>query len=174
MRTIDHKDWLVIHTSYPSYIRLREARHEIYGRHSFQTLPSPSKRNELAALETARAIAGFMATRYPHIFQVTPRGAEKSVDGWDVRGIKRLAQPAMDLPEKQWTLLDLGQGGDDPMRVAGELTPDDLAVLLPEESGDDKGQYRFIAGSICTPGFWRLDEKLGEWARRMVDRRYEF
>lgn len=26
---------------------------------------------------------------------------------------------------------------------------------------DEKGEYRFQAGSICTAGFWRLEDKIG-------------
>lgn len=162
IRTIPQQDWLHIHCSYPSYIRLRQARHEIYKEHSVRTLPSASKRNELAALEVARAIAGFLANRYPSMFEVSPKGAERSSDGWDIRGVRRFAQPHLNLEERKWTLLDLGKGGDDPMKVAGELLPDDLAIMMADEEGDTKGQYRFVAGSVCTPGFWRLDEKLGE------------
>lgn len=173
VRSIPATEWLHIHASYPSYIRLREARHATYGQHSVRTLPSTSEahpnRNNLAALETARAIAGYMANRYPRLFEVSPPGSEKSTDGWDIRGVRRrpAEETGLGLPEKEWKLLDLGEeGGDDPMRVAGELVPDDLAIMMPELEGEAVGQYRFVAGSICTPGFWRLDEKLGEWLRR--------
>jgi len=109
-------------------------------------------------------MAAYLSARYPDLFRLELD--EKSQGGGPfgehVRGITRLACPEMELPQAHWTLLD--SGGDDPMRVAGELVPDDLALLLPDDGAepDERGfvQYRLIAASICTAGFWRLKDKL--------------
>ncbi|PWN49278.1 hypothetical protein IE53DRAFT_388526 [Violaceomyces palustris] len=198
IRPLDPTQWLVLHSSYPSYAALRLARHEVYAEKSCRTLappktmsygrPYPSLTSEnpnvdphrLAALEAARCIASFLAHRYPMLFELEPKEAfGKQDDGWSVKAIRRVALPSAGLKEMRWTLideydvqgaLDRGEQCDDPMRVAGELVPDDLAILLPdpkgkeEEGGEEAGSstsYRFIAGSICTAGFWRLTDKIG-------------
>lgn len=165
IRFIPQTEWFQLYRSYPAYIRLRTLRQAKNGGDCVNTVAHPSNRNREAALEAARAMAAYLSARYPDLFEV--QLAEKRHDpgpfGEHVRAITRLACSEMDMPRAHWTLLD-GIEGDDPMRVAGELVPDDLALLLPDDDAvpDERGfvQYRLIAGSICTAGFWRLCDKL--------------
>ena len=153
IRALDRRDWLHMYASYPSYIALREARHAAMGAACVRTLPG----HEGAALEAARLIATFLARRYPHIISVHPA---PRADGHNVTRVSRAPLPG--LPAKTWSLTD--HDAHDAMRVAGELVPDDLAILAPEAEGQGEGeggQHRFVAGSICTAGFWRLEDKLG-------------
>jgi hypothetical protein len=93
------------------------------------------------------------------------------------------------LQKKSWNLLDENEVlfdddgsriiGDNPIKTAGELIPDDLAVLLPDpvkseedskQTTKDRGireEYRLVAGSICTAGFWRLKDKIGRTLREI-------
>jgi hypothetical protein len=166
IRFIPQTEWFLLYKSYPSYIRLRQLRHISNGSDCVDTVAHPSHRNKLAALEAARGIAAYLSARYPDLFRLDLE--EKKLDagpfGENVRGITRLSCPEMNLPQAHWTLLDVEAGGDDPMRVAGELVPDDLALLLPDDNAepDERGflQYRLISASICTAGFWRLKDKL--------------
>jgi hypothetical protein len=165
IRFIPQTEWLQLYRSYPSYIRLRELRHSTNGSDCVDTVPHPCSRNRMAALEAARSIAAYLAARYPDLFSLDideKGGLDAGPFGENVRGITRLASTEMDLPQAHWTLLEVG--GDDPMRVAGELVPDDLALLLPDDGAgpDERGflQYRLISASICTAGFWRLKDKL--------------
>lgn len=45
--------------------------------------------------------------------------------------------------------------GDEPLLVAGRLTQQDLAILVPSNQG-----HRLGAGLVCFPAHWRLREKL--------------
>lgn len=188
IRPLNQALWLPLHSSYPSYIKLREARHSTYGSKSCQILPSnptqsaPSdySKNRLAALEAARTISAFLANRFPKLFKVFPEGSEKVDDGWGIKKVVRLEILEGRLEEKSWNLLDEdeliekeknGEAIDCPMMCAGELVPDDLALLLPDpQSSTQEGvspEYRLIAGSICTAGFWRLEDKIGTTLREI-------
>ncbi|PWY97807.1 hypothetical protein BCV70DRAFT_166146 [Testicularia cyperi] len=195
IRSLDPKEWLCLQSSYPSYAVLRAKRHQIYGERSVQILPGPVASSEaaplsptnpnidqhrLAALEVARAIAWYLTNRYPSLFSAMPKGAaQRNDDGWSITSITRRDLPSTGMPEFTWRLLDeydaqealkAGEHVDCPMRVAGELVPDDLAIMMPESiPAADKDafpsgvetQYRFVAGSICTAGFWRMSDKIG-------------
>lgn len=164
IRFIPQTEWFQLYRSYPAYMRLRRLRHSNNGSDCVDTVPHPSNRNREAALEAARAMAAYLCARYPDLFRLDMASKEQDsgLYGENVRGVTRLANTDMNLPAAHWTLLD--EGGDDPMRVAGELVPDDLALLLPDDGAgpDERGflQYRLISASICTAGFWRLKDKL--------------
>ncbi|UZJ55003.1 hypothetical protein CBS101457_004323 [Exobasidium rhododendri] len=168
IRFIPQTDWFQLYKSYPSYIRLRRLRHISNGSDSVDTVAHPTNRNTKAALELARGIAAYLSARYSDLFQLDLGDGclDAGPFGENVRGITRLECREMDLPQAHWTLLEVGEGGDDPMRVAGELVPDDLALLLPDDDAepDERGfvQYRLISASICTAGFWRLKDKLNK------------
>lgn len=173
IRFIDETEWFTLYKSYPSYIRLRELRHKVMGKECVATVAHPTHRNKLAALEASRSIAAYLGAKYPDLFQVElAAGAESPGHfGEDIRAVHRIESRHLDLPAKRWSLADLDEKGNsndgsetDPMLVAGELVPDDLAILLPDDDSlpDDRGalEYRLIAGSICTAGFWRLSDKI--------------
>lgn len=174
IRFIPETQWFELYKSYPAYIRLRELRHAQRGKECVDVVADPKKRNLQAALEAARSIAAYLAAQYPEVFrvEVAPHALHNGSGnfGENVRAVERLRCDALSLPFKRWTLNDLEDtridGGEycNPMQVAGELVPDDLALLLPDEDGepDERGalHYRLIAGSICTAGFWRLSDKL--------------
>ncbi|GAA5902050.1 hypothetical protein JCM8208_006673 [Rhodotorula glutinis] len=153
--------WLQLDNEYPTTIKLRAARMADPALMSSHTRPG----HHAHALETLVEIASFLSLRFPKLFTVsrTPyvaadssthgdsaagagAGAVKVIhnlvtgDVWDLEAIEREEGP-------EWN----------PMRVAGHLLPDDLAVMVEDENGE----YRFQAGSICTAGFWRLKDKIG-------------
>lgn len=167
IRFIPQTEWFTLYRSYPSYMRLRRLQHLQKGDNVVDIVPHPTNRNAIACLEVARAMACFLSAKYPQLFKlhlVEGKGNDAGSFGENIRGITRLECKEMNLEEAHWTLFDIGKGGDNPMQVAGELVPDDLAILLPDDDAepDERGflQYRFIGGSICTPGFWRLKDKL--------------
>ncbi|PWN31337.1 uncharacterized protein FA14DRAFT_128341 [Meira miltonrushii] len=150
IRFIPEVQWFQLYRSYPAYIRLRQLRHKNKGRECCDIVPHPKQRNILAALEVARSISAYLNARYPDLFRIELcHGAKDAGNfGENVRAIQQQIDPS----------------SYNPMAVAGELVPDDLALLLPDDDAvpDDRGavQYRLIAGSICTAGFWRLRDKL--------------
>lgn len=178
IRFIPETQWFELYKSYPAYIRLRQLRHSGQGKECCDIVPHPTQRNTLAALEAARSISAYLSARYPDLFQLELcQGAKDAGNfGENVRAVKRLeCKDGINLPYKRWLLPDLDDtaalkskqtdpANYNPMAVAGELVPDDLALLLPDDDAipDERGalQYRFIAGSICTAGFWRLRDKL--------------
>lgn len=52
-----------------------------------------------------------------------------------------------------WNLTDFAQ---QPLDLAGRLVQEDLCLLLPQD-----GVYVLVAGSVCFPFRWRLQDKLG-------------
>lgn len=50
-----------------------------------------------------------------------------------------------------------GVTGDEALWEASLGVADDLVVMLP----DQRGRYRLVAASLCSPSDWRLEEKLG-------------
>lgn len=54
-------------------------------------------------------------------------------------------------------LVSLTEEWTDGLYCCAVLQQDDLAVMVEDENGE----YRFQAGSICTAGFWRLEDKIG-------------
>lgn len=178
IRFIPEVQWFELYKSYPAYIRLRQLRHKSKGRECCDIVPHPKQRNTLAALEVARSISAYLTARYPDLFRLELcQGAKDAGSfGENVRAIQRLeCMDGINLPYKRWPLPNIDDkialqseqidpSSYNPMAVAGELVPDDLALLLPDDDAvpDDRGavQYRLIAGSICTAGFWRLRDKL--------------
>ncbi|KAK4705129.1 hypothetical protein P7C70_g1080, partial [Phenoliferia sp. Uapishka_3] len=115
-------------------------------------------------MECLSEIASFLAARYPHLFEVTratfqaakPETHGDSLvgeQGGAVRTVKNLVTGEF----WDFNQLDKEDPGWNPMKIAGLLQQDDLACMV---EGED-GQYFFQAGSICTAGFWRLQDKIG-------------
>jgi alpha-1,2-mannosyltransferase len=91
-----------------------------------------------AAQETLELLSKYLVMRYPTLFQYTNEREE---------AIRILAT------NEVYPIVN----SDDPMKYSGLLIQDDLAIMM---EGPD-GLYYLRAGSICLPGFWRLEDKFG-------------
>ncbi|KAF8754207.1 hypothetical protein RHS01_06197 [Rhizoctonia solani] len=102
-------------------------------------------------------IGEYLTRRYPHVFRVVSRVKHTPNDlSWDSLGEIEIIEI---IPlNVRYNLQE-----EDPMKVSGLLVQDDLALML---EGKDS-RYYFQAGSICTPGFWRMRDKIGHPLERI-------
>ncbi|GAA5871021.1 hypothetical protein JCM1840_007572 [Sporobolomyces johnsonii] len=155
--------WLQIDNLYPSYLALRQSRTTQLGPKVTRTLPGYHSHS----LEALCEIASFLSVRFPCLFEVTrvkydpadERTFGDSIVGEEagsVAAVKNLVTgETFDVGE-----IEEKEGSEwNPMQVAGLLLQDDLALMVQDPPSG--GQYRFVAGSICTAGSWRLRDKLG-------------
>ncbi|GAA5851708.1 hypothetical protein JCM8547_001180 [Rhodosporidiobolus lusitaniae] len=118
------------------------------------------------ALEALREICSFLSTRFPRLFTVerlpyiphdsTTHG--DSVVGKEAGAICKIENKITgDIFD--FRRIEAEEGPEwNPIKIAGLLLMDDIVILV---EGDD-GQYRFQAGSNCTPGFWRFPDMIGK------------
>ena len=101
-------------------------------------------------------ICSFLAKRYPHYFKVS-RGkyearlsgtAGDSISGKEAGSVTSITNFITGDVFDFDTLRNEEGEAWDPMKYAGLLQQDDLAVMVE----DSNGEYRFQAGSICTAG----------------------
>ena len=90
-----------------------------------------------AALETMELLSEYLVARYPSMFVFEKIDGQQRI---------RISKTGESYPINS----------DDPLKYAGLLIEDDLALMM---EGDD-GQYYLRAGSILLPGFWRLEDKI--------------
>ncbi|QRW17918.1 hypothetical protein RhiXN_02842 [Rhizoctonia solani] len=113
------------------------------------------------ARELVNEIGEYLTRRYPHVFRVVSRVKHTPNDlSWDSLGEIEIIEI---IPlNVRYNLQE-----EDPMKVSGLLenssVQDDLALML---EGKDS-RYYFQAGSICTPGFWRMRDKIGHPLERI-------
>lgn len=138
IRPMQWEDWIQLDRDFIRYHELKKARGLARGDKVVSTLPG----YEALAREACTEVAAFLAMRYPHLVRCTP-DKETGV----VRHVELLPTG------ETWDL-----STSDPMAVAGLLQQDDIALLAEDENGE----YRFVAGSICLAGSWRLEDKLGQ------------
>ncbi|GAA5914487.1 hypothetical protein JCM6882_003037 [Rhodosporidiobolus microsporus] len=157
----DSNTWLHIDNHYSSILGVRTARTADASLRCTSTQPG----FHAHALEALCEIASYMSTRFPQLFKVTRTAySPKKPETWgdSIVGKEGGAIVAVEnclTGEKfNFAEIEAKEGKDwNPMRVAGLLLQDDLAVMVE----DEQGHYRFQAGSICTAGFWRLQDKIG-------------
>ncbi|GAA5966359.1 hypothetical protein JCM21900_005146 [Sporobolomyces salmonicolor] len=155
--------WLQIDALYPSYLALRHSRTTQLGPKVTRTLPGYHDH----ALEVLCEIASFLSVRFPRLFEVARmkyNPADERTFGDSIAGAEAGAVTSVQNMVTGGTFdfeeLEEREGREwNPMRVAGLLLQDDLALMVQDPSSG--GQYRFVAGSICTAGSWRLRDKLG-------------
>ncbi|GAA5921925.1 hypothetical protein JCM1841_004997 [Sporobolomyces salmonicolor] len=153
--------WLQLDNAYSSILKVRTERTLDLSLQSTATQPT----FHAHALEALCEIASFLSTRFPQLFRVAratydPR--HPATHGDSIVGPEGGAVVAVDnlvTGERfDFAEIEATEGPEwNPMRVAGLLLQDDLAVMVE----DEQGHYRLRAGSICTAGFWRLQDKVG-------------
>ncbi|TNY24390.1 hypothetical protein DMC30DRAFT_413325 [Rhodotorula diobovata] len=153
--------WLQLDNEYADTIRLRATRMSDPSLVSSRTQPG----YHAHALESLVEMASFLSLRFPKLFTVErtsyvrsdPSSHGDSTAGKEAGAIRVIHNH---VTGEVWDLevVERAEGPEwDPMRVAGHLVQDDLAVVVEDENGE----YRFQAGSVCTAGFWRLQDKIG-------------
>ncbi|CAE6410503.1 unnamed protein product [Rhizoctonia solani] len=161
IRSMSFDDWIQIDNRYAHYHAIRTRRTETGGINVVRTMPANEEfgvpGGELAARELVNELAEYLTRRYPHVFRVFSRVKYTPNDlSWDNLGEIEVIE-----------ILPLGVRynlqEEDPMKVSGLLVQDDLALML---EGKDS-RYYFQAGSICTPGFWRMRDKIGHPLERI-------
>ncbi|KAL1406723.1 hypothetical protein Q8F55_006127 [Vanrija albida] len=118
-----------------------------------------------AALECLCETASFLALRYPKLFRVERRRyapADESTWGDSFVNVEDGAVKVVHnlVTGDVWDFdaIEREEGNDwNPMKVAGQLTVEDLAMLCE----NDNQEYIFQAGHVATQGHWRFREKLG-------------
>ncbi|KZT50556.1 hypothetical protein CALCODRAFT_180602 [Calocera cornea HHB12733] len=153
LRSMQWPEWIELDNRYREYHTIRSNRMRIRGSKAVRTMPAcpgvPGGAD--AAREVMYELAEYLSRRYPQVFKVTRLPYQKGDYGWYGEGqIKTIeivpCEEVHDLEK------------EDPMTVAGLLVQDDLFITV---EGED-GKYYFQAGSICTGGFWRMEDKIGK------------
>ncbi|CAE6507270.1 unnamed protein product [Rhizoctonia solani] len=161
IRSMDFNDWIQLDNRYAHYHAIRTRRAEMGGINVVRTMPANEEfgvpGGELAARELVNELGEYLSRRYPQVFRVVSRIKYAPNDlSWDNLGEIEIIE-----------IIPLGVRynlqEEDPMKISGLLVQDDLALML---EGKDSRQY-FQAGSICTPGFWRLRDKIGHPLERI-------
>ncbi|GAA5872944.1 hypothetical protein JCM3774_004882 [Rhodotorula dairenensis] len=158
----DASTWLQLDQEYDATLKVRAARTANTELQSTATMPG----FHAHALETLCEIASFLAARFPQLYTVTraqynpsdPHTYGDSTVGEEKGAVTGIAN-LITGETFDFAAIEASEGPDwNPMRVAGLLLQDDLALMVEDE---ETGHYVFRAGSICTAGFWRLKDKLG-------------
>ncbi|EJU05041.1 hypothetical protein DACRYDRAFT_93402 [Dacryopinax primogenitus] len=153
LRNMSWPEWIELDNRYQEYHTIRAERMRTRGSKAVRTMPPrdgvPGGAD--AAREVVHELAEYLSRRYPMMFRVERKQKREGDWGWYGDGEIRTIE-----------ILPLGEVHDldkeDPMTVAGLLVQDDLFITL---EGRD-GKYYFQAGSICTGGFWRMEDKIGK------------
>ncbi|BGP17367.1 hypothetical protein JCM10213_003411 [Rhodosporidiobolus nylandii] len=157
----DFSNWLQLDNCYSSIISVRQRRTYDPSYKSTATQPG----YHAHALECLCEIASFLSVRFPELFKVTrttyvpgkPETYGDSIVG-EEGGAVVAVENCVTGEKFDFAELEAKEGKEwNPMKVAGLLLQDDIALMVE----DEQGQYRFQAGSICTAGFWRLQDKIG-------------
>ncbi|KAF8138130.1 hypothetical protein EV363DRAFT_1393595 [Boletus edulis] len=175
IRTMPWSEWIELDSTYPVYQRVRDFRLETRGRKAVRVLPLREdgivkiSGGAEAAKELVYELAEYLSRRYPTSFRVTRISSSSSsipsLGGvplsWDGRMPIRSVEVKETGAKFDLSILDGLQGvemGEEAMRIATGLVQEDMAIMI---EGRSDGKYYFQAGSICTPGFWRMDDKIG-------------
>lgn len=144
-------EWIQLDHEFPEFMKIREERAAEKGDRLIITLPGA----EAAALECARELSAYLAKRYPTVYAAHPSGSEHSQGGTAIEQIECKVR------NKKWRIMqsypDCNEAIDDPMTICGLLVPDDTYIMMEREDG----HYYLSAGAGCTPGFWRMKDKMG-------------
>ncbi|KAG8934889.1 hypothetical protein FRC02_009011 [Tulasnella sp. 418] len=152
LRQADWNEWIELDNKFADYHALKAVRIQKRGDRCVQTLPArdgvPGGHDP--AKEVAFELAEYLCRRYPDVYQVQRRTPAPGDYGWYGDGeIQTISINHLNVS------YDLQE--EDPMKVAGLLVQDDLAIMV---EGSD-GLYYLQAGSICLAGSWRLEDKIG-------------
>ncbi|KAM0746598.1 hypothetical protein T439DRAFT_329704 [Meredithblackwellia eburnea MCA 4105] len=160
IRPMHWDTWIQLDSDYRKTLAIRAHRTAKQGDLATRTLPGYREQ----ALECLLEISSFLAERYPQYYTITRRkyiAAKPETHGDSFVGEEGGAVATITnlITNEHWDFeeLDRTEPGWNPMKIAGLLQQDDLACMV---EGSD-GQYFFQAGSICTAGFWRLEDKIG-------------
>ncbi|ORY88449.1 hypothetical protein BCR35DRAFT_301583 [Leucosporidium creatinivorum] len=161
IRPLPVDNWIQLDSQSLEYLKIRAQRTLDRGKLVTDTQPGFHPH----ALECLNELCSFLAARYPSLYKVTRCSvdAEKeatwgdSIAGKEAGAVVGIENSATG--ERFNWKEERDREGDEwnPMRVAGLLVPDDLALMLEDENGE----YVLRAGSIATAGGWRLEDKIG-------------
>ncbi|KAM0756363.1 hypothetical protein T439DRAFT_27473 [Meredithblackwellia eburnea MCA 4105] len=153
------EEWIHLDSSYERYLSIRKERTD-------QEVTLVNKTIEgffPHSLEVLVEIASFLSLRYPDLLSVERHIFDEqdettwgdSISGKEAGSVKIIENK---VTGSRWNLDEAGEPGSwDPMVIAGLIVQDDLAVMVENEDGE----YVLQAGSICTAGSWRLEDKIG-------------
>ncbi|PPQ70136.1 hypothetical protein CVT24_003883 [Panaeolus cyanescens] len=178
IRNMPWNEWIELDRGHAKYNRIKKHRVQTRGNKAVRVLGdgmNPGVRGGgEAAVELVHELAEYLSRRYPEDFYVV-RHSHRSSDasqepfesqqtpytdwGWDGQPpIRQISITALgevyDLP---LSVADGHRAPERALEIAGYLIQDDLALMI---QGED-GRYYFQAGSICLPGFWRMEDKIG-------------
>ncbi|CAE6425298.1 unnamed protein product [Rhizoctonia solani] len=161
IRSMNFDDWIQIDNRYAHYHAIRTRRAETGGINVVRTMPANEEfgvpGGESGARELVNELGEYLSRRYPHVFRVVSRVKHSPNDfSWDNLG-------EIEVIEILPLSVRYNLQTEDPMKISGLLVQDDLALML---EGKDS-RYYFQAGSICTPGFWRMRDKIGHPLERI-------
>ncbi|CAE6435113.1 unnamed protein product [Rhizoctonia solani] len=161
IRSMNFDDWIQIDNRYAHYHVIRTRRTETGGINVVRTMPTNEEfgvpGGELAARELVNELGEYLSRRFPHVFRVVSR-AKYAPDDFSWENLGEIEIIEIIPLGVQYNLQE-----EDPMKISGLLVQDDLALML---EGKDS-RYYFQAGSICTPGFWRMRDKIGHPLERI-------
>ena len=133
LRRLDLNEWIELDNQWMHFHQEKHARLATErASHLCKTAPEAQD----AALETMELLSEYLVHRYPSLFEFDFSTRKKHI---------RIKATDELLPIES----------DDPLKYAGLLIQDDLALMI---EGED-GQYYLKGGSIVLPGFWRLKDK---------------
>ncbi|KAF8558951.1 hypothetical protein OG21DRAFT_1453987 [Imleria badia] len=174
IRTMPWSEWIELDSAYPAYQRIRSHRLRTRGRGVVRVLPLREdgivkvSGGAEAAKELVYELAEYLSRRYPTSFRVTRMSSSScsipSLGGIPLSWDGRMPICSIEVNEIgakfDLSILDALQGvemGEQAMKIVTGLVQEDIAIMM---EGSD-GKYYFQAGSICIPGFWRMDDKIG-------------
>ncbi|KAH0839611.1 hypothetical protein J3R83DRAFT_527 [Lanmaoa asiatica] len=174
IRTMPWSEWIELDSTYPVYQRVRSFRLQTRGRNVARVLPLREdgivkvSGGAEAAKELVYELAEYLSRRYPASFRVTrispSSSSVPSIGGvplsWDGNPPVCAIEVGETGAKYDLGILHTLQGtemGEQAMKIVTGLVQEDIAIMM---EGSD-GKYYFQAGSICTPGFWRMDDKIG-------------
>ncbi|KAG8218335.1 hypothetical protein J3R82DRAFT_3950 [Butyriboletus roseoflavus] len=174
IRAMPWSEWIELDSTYSIYQRVRSFRLRTRERNVVRVLPLREDGivqvlgGAEAAKELAYELAEYLSRRYPTSFRVTrisPSSSSiPSIGGvplsWDGKLPIRVIEVNETGAKFDLSILGTLEGvamGEQAMKIVTGLVQEDIAIMI---EGSD-GKYYFQAGSICTPGFWRMDDKIG-------------
>ncbi|KZP00395.1 hypothetical protein CALVIDRAFT_544076 [Calocera viscosa TUFC12733] len=146
IKSLEWEDWMELDNRFGEWHAIKAARAQSRGPKVVRTmLPRPGIPG---AREAMYELAEYMCRRYPHIYHVERLPYVEGDYSWYNEGQISTLE-----------ILPIGMKydltNDDPIWVAGQISADDIVVMV---EGED-GRYYFQAGSVCIAGSWRPDEK---------------
>ncbi|KDR83519.1 hypothetical protein GALMADRAFT_235712 [Galerina marginata CBS 339.88] len=172
IRSMPWSDWIELDKDHGAYHRIKSHRLKTRGQAAVRVLSDQANAEVVkgggeAAVELVHELAEYLSRRYPGEFQVIRHSKFVSLAGsafcdwgWeDLPPIQTVTITSLDVSYQLPLSVDDGiRATERAMEIAGLMIQDDLALMI---EGVD-GRYYFQAGSICLPGFWRMQDKIGQ------------